>query len=153
MSATGWERQSQSQSQPAMEPGSCLLSFFPMQESTAHTRCQWWQDRHAEVIVIYSHKKKGGLEFLCYSQGSCRAAMTLKASFHNGHSYTDHVRTFITVQMPGNGRTPLLLCIYPEHQPACGEGSNLRLWAWQVLLLWRSHRRPNKLPTHPGSWS
>ena len=43
MPATGQERQLQSQSQPAVEPGSCLLSFLPMQESAAHTRVQWYR--------------------------------------------------------------------------------------------------------------
>lgn len=43
MPATGQERQQQSQSQPAVEPGSCLLNFPPIQECAAHTRVQWCQ--------------------------------------------------------------------------------------------------------------
>lgn len=86
-----------------------------------------------------------------------RGSDDLKASFFkglcNGCAYIDHFRTCIVEQIPSDGHTPLLLWNYPEHQPGCAEGSNLRLWAWQVLLLWRTHTRPSKLPTHHYSQS
>lgn len=86
-----------------------------------------------------------------------QGSRTLKASFYkglcNGCAYTDHFRTRIMEQIPSDGHTLLLLWNYPEHQPGCEEGSNLSLRAWQVLFVWRTRTRPNKLPTRYCSWS
>jgi len=61
MPATGQERLPQSQRQPAVDPGSCLSSFLPMQESAAHGRVEWCQWRYAKAVekMYICHKKRG----------------------------------------------------------------------------------------------
>lgn len=66
MPAAGQEWQLQSQSQPAMKLGSCLQSFLPMQESTAHAKVQWCQWECAKLqgeFTSSTTKKTGVLSF------------------------------------------------------------------------------------------
>lgn len=120
MLATGQERQPQSQSQPAMEPGSCPYQgpVVPVEKAVG------------KMYICYK-KKREALSF----HVSPNTAITLKAFFYkrlcSGCAYIGHSRTYIMEQIPSEGHSPVM----PWVQPVCGECSNQRLWIWQVLLL------------------